>query len=175
MVEVTYQMVLSTLQTVGILVGIFYYIMTLRNQQKNQEHSEMTRKIQLLISANQSIIEAGVGTDYSEIMDVKWDNYDDFDSKYGLESNPDYFRKRRRMWRIMNVTGLLVRDGLIDVRSYVQYVNRGPLFMWRKFKDIIEETRRRNDYPDYFIGLEHLAGEIEKYQSSQELKPVRDS
>jgi preprotein translocase subunit YajC len=37
MVEITYQMVMSTLQTAGILVGIFYYIMTLRNQRKNQE------------------------------------------------------------------------------------------------------------------------------------------
>ena len=32
MVEITYQMVLSTLQTAGILVGISYYILTLRNQ-----------------------------------------------------------------------------------------------------------------------------------------------
>ena len=30
-------MVLSTLQTTGLLVGIFYYIVTLNNQQKNQE------------------------------------------------------------------------------------------------------------------------------------------
>ena len=30
-------MVLSTLQTVGILVGIFYYIMTIRTNQRNQD------------------------------------------------------------------------------------------------------------------------------------------
>ena len=28
MVEITYQMILSTLQTVGLLVGIFYYFTT---------------------------------------------------------------------------------------------------------------------------------------------------
>ena len=31
MVDVSYQMVLSTLQTVGLLVGIFYYVMVPRN------------------------------------------------------------------------------------------------------------------------------------------------
>jgi hypothetical protein len=36
MVEITYQMVLNTLQTVGLLVGIYYYIMTLRNQRKDR-------------------------------------------------------------------------------------------------------------------------------------------
>ena len=35
MVEITYQMVLSTLQTAGLLVGISYYILTQRNQQKS--------------------------------------------------------------------------------------------------------------------------------------------
>ena len=45
-------MFLSTLQTAGILVGIFYYLMVLRNQQKNQEMSlrnqELTLKSQAL-------------------------------------------------------------------------------------------------------------------------------
>ena len=52
MIEITYQMILSTLQTAGLLVGIFYYIMVLRNQQKNQEISlrnqELTLKSQAL-------------------------------------------------------------------------------------------------------------------------------
>jgi hypothetical protein len=163
-------MVLSTLQTVGILVGIFYYIMTLRNQQRNQEHSEETRKIQLLLDINKNIEELGSGVQYNEIMDMKWDSYDDFISKYGYENNPEAYRKRMRMWRVMHVNGLLVRDGLIDVRALVDYTSGGSLYMWRKFKDIIEESRRLYHRPDYLFGLEYLAGEIEKYRLSQGLE-----
>jgi hypothetical protein len=170
MIEITYQMVLSTLQTAGILVGIFYYIMTLRNQQKNQEHSEETRKIQLLLDINKNIEGSGSGVQYNEIMDMKWDNYDDFISKYGYENNPDSYRMRRRMWQIMHVNGLLVRDGLIDVRALFDYTSGGSLYMWRKFKDIIEESRRLYDMPEHLIGLEYLAGEIEKYRLSQGLE-----
>jgi hypothetical protein len=36
MVEVTNQMVLSTLQTAGILLVIFYYVSTLRNAKSNR-------------------------------------------------------------------------------------------------------------------------------------------
>jgi len=39
MVEITYQMILSTIQTVGILIGIFYYVMTLNYTKKNQEQT----------------------------------------------------------------------------------------------------------------------------------------
>jgi hypothetical protein len=171
MVEITYQMVLSTLQTAGLLVGIYYYIMTLRNQQKNREHSEETRKIQLLLRMNENISErSGSGVDYSEIMAMQWDNYDDFMSKYGVENNPDSYRKRMRIWRQMNVNGLLVRDGLIDARAMIDYIGYGPLWMWMKFKDIIEETRRRYDSPQQLIGFEYHAGELEKYRLSQGLE-----
>jgi hypothetical protein len=170
MVEITLPIILQILQTAGILVGIFYYIMTLRNQQKNQEHSKETRKIQLLLDINKDIEGSGSGVQYNEIMDMKWDSYDDFVSKYGVENNPDAYRKRRRMWQIMHRNGLLVRDGLIDVRALFDYTSGGSLYMWRKFKDIIEEIRRLYHMPDYLIGLEYLAGEIEKYRLSQGLE-----
>jgi len=170
MVEITLPIILQILQTAGILVGIFYYIMTLRNQQKNQEHSKETRKIQLLLDINKDIEGSGSGVQYNEIMDMKWDSYDDFVSKYGVENNPDAYRMRRRMWQIMHRNGLLVRDGLIDVRALVDYTSGGSLYMWRKFKDIIEEIRRLYDMPDYLIGLEYLAGEVEKYRLSQGLE-----
>ena len=34
MAEITYQMVLSTLQTAGLLVGIIYYLTIMKNSQK---------------------------------------------------------------------------------------------------------------------------------------------
>ena len=50
MAEITYQMVLSTLQTVGLLVGIFYYVTTMRNAQKTREltleSQELSQKAQ---------------------------------------------------------------------------------------------------------------------------------
>ena len=55
--QVTFQILFQFLQTVGILVGVFYYIMTIRTNQRNQEISlknqqltlqsqELTRKAQ---------------------------------------------------------------------------------------------------------------------------------
>jgi len=175
--QVTFQTTFQFLQTVGILVGVYYYIITIRTNQrnqeiaqKNQEHSEETRKIQLLLDINKDIEGLGSGLQYNVIMDMKWDSYDDFVSKYGYENNPDSYRKRMRIWRNMHKNGLLVRDGLLDVRAIIDYVGDGPYYVWKKFIDIIEESRRLYDMPESFIGLEYLAGEIEKYRLSQGLE-----
>jgi hypothetical protein len=56
MVELTYQMVLSTVQTAGILVGIAYCLVIMRNSQKtrelalqSQEQALETRQAQLFM------------------------------------------------------------------------------------------------------------------------------
>jgi hypothetical protein len=49
MVEITYQMVLSTLQTVGILEGIIYYLFIMRNSQRNQQMQLETRQLDLFM------------------------------------------------------------------------------------------------------------------------------
>ena len=61
MAEITYQMVLSTLQTVALVVGIIYYITIMRNQQKTreltlkaQEEVEKSRKRELILQRFQS-------------------------------------------------------------------------------------------------------------------------
>jgi hypothetical protein len=48
--QITFQTIFQFLQTVGILVGVFYYISTIRTNQRNQEISlrnqELTLKAQ---------------------------------------------------------------------------------------------------------------------------------
>ena len=125
MVDVSYQMVLSTLQTAGILVGISYYILTLKNQQKNQEltlksqkQAEETRKIQLIYEVNQYMREPKTNQRFNNVMNMEWTDYEDFMSKYGIENNPDLAEDRLSLWRMTNFSGLLVRDGLIDISTY---------------------------------------------------------
>jgi hypothetical protein len=52
MVEITYQMVLSPLQTVSLMVGVIYYIFIMRNSQKNQQMQLETRQTQLFMQFN---------------------------------------------------------------------------------------------------------------------------
>ena len=169
--ELSYQMVLSTLQTAGLLVGISYYILTLRNQQKSQKHAEETRKIQLLYDMNLNMRRLESNLDWNNMMAMEWENYDDFLSKYALEKTPDIYDGRTRIWRNMNFNGLLIRDGLLDASTYVPYIADNAPIVWSKFKDIIEEMRIQWDNPELYIGMEILANKVDKYRISKGLKP----
>jgi hypothetical protein len=93
MTELTYQMVLSTLQTAGLLVGIFYYVTTMRNAQKTreltlqsqelsrkaQEHALKTREAQLFMQFySQHATDVWQNATRHIQNVVQWKDYDDF-------------------------------------------------------------------------------------------------
>ena len=127
-----------------------------------------TRKIQLLLEMNQEISGAA---DWMNLIDTRWENYDDFMSKYGHEADSELFTKRTKMWRRMNIMGLLIRDGLIDIPTYHQYLGDGPILIWKHFKEIIEEQRARYDDPEQYMGMEIIANELDNYRMSLGLSP----
>lgn len=167
MVEITISIVLQIIQTLSLVVGIVYYLTIMRNNQKSQQQSEETRKIQLLLEHNRYIMS---GNNWNAVMSMEWNDYDDFISKYGWESNPDLYDKRNGIWRRMHFSGLLVRDGLIDISTYIDYISDNAPIMWNKFNDLIEEMRILYDSPELFIGIECLANEVEKYRLSRGIK-----
>ena len=75
----------------------------------------------------------------------------------------------------MNVNGLLLRDGLFDVKTMIEYFSDSPLHMWNKFNDIIVETRQRLQNPEYMSGLEYFADSVGKYRSIQGITPIGDA
>jgi len=165
-------MILSTLQTAGLLVGISYYIMTLRNQQKSQKHAEETRKIQLMLEITQ-YIQSGNQADWQDLLNLEWTDFNDFQSKYGFENNPTIYSKRLGTWRNLSVSGLLIRDGLLDISTYADYIGNVAPQMWNKYQPIIEEMRRVYDTPDLYYGIEYVAKENDKYRVSKGLEPIR--
>ena len=169
MVEFTYQMMLDTIQTLSLVIGISYYIMVLRNQQKSQRHAEGMRKIQLLDGIRE--FTSNTNNEWNQMMNMEWKDYEDFENKYGWEKNPDGYNARVRMWRNLNYYGLLVEDGLIDAGTYARIISDQSPIVWNKFKDIVLEMRQIYDNPDLYIGMEILAKETDKYRVSRGLKP----
>jgi hypothetical protein len=183
MVEITYQMVLSTLQTVGLLVGIFYYVTTLRNAQKTRElalknqeltlqSQELTRKAQeQALETRQAQLFMQIYRDMSspenfirtnELYEMEWEDYSDFEDKYGSENNPENYALRYSTWMRLNGVGLLVRDGLIDVGRVHDLISTMIFWQWEKFKDVIRKQRELYNLPKNFEGFEFLANEMVK-------------
>ncbi len=155
MVEITYQMVLSTLQTVGILVGIFYYIMTLKNTQELRRREQMYLRFQI---HDMDYMRA-----YSYIMSKEFKNNEEFLQHFDMSRNPEEFAYYIYIGTRYQNVGLLLREGKIDPDLVFEIFNPMVIIqLWEKILPVEIDTRLRNNHPDHYSAFEYLYNEAKK-------------
>lgn len=181
MVDVSYQIVLSTLQTVGLLVGIFYYIMTIRINQRNQEISiknqELTlesqrqaletRQAQLFMQLT-TMTRTKEWLELMEHLNFKWSTFDEWSERI------DNDVKAQHAWINLSYfyeqLGVLVREGYIDIRLVALYDTVGITAGWEYYREIISVFKK--DYRRSGENWEYVYDELMKYlEEHPELKP----
>ena len=161
-------MVLSTLQTVGLLVGISYYILTLRNTSKNQQLTLETRRLQILMDVDKEMKSFENYRRMIELLNMQWEDYDDFERKYGSDNNPDNFALRHSMFYSLNSIGILLKDGFIDANTAYDLLGEvATIWMWNKFESVIKELRRRYNIPNSYEYFEFLYDELNKVREQR--------
>lgn len=154
MVEITYQMLQSTLQTVSLMVGVIYYLIIMRNSQKTQQITLETRQAQLTMQIYQELISENNLNNFIEIQNWEWEDYDDFERKYGSDDHPERWAKRFSVIRTFDGIGLLLKDGLLDADRLYDLIRAGTIQLWMKWGPIIKEQRVRYGYPKDQEGVE---------------------
>jgi hypothetical protein len=166
MVEITYQMVLSTLQTVGLLVGIFYYILTLRNQKKNQQLALETRQAQLFMNIYERRLNNPNFDDIiHRIESLRWKDWDEYQALFDY-ANPETRDNHLAMSTIMNFyegVGVLVKLNLVDIRLISYLMSGTTRAFWEKVESIVEEGREHWYGPGWLTETEYLYNELVKY------------
>jgi len=170
MVEITYQMVLSTLQTVGILVGIVYYITIMRNSQRNQQMQLETRQAQLFMQLYNRYKDDTRDLDINKsFLDVEIESLEDFQRLY--EDDEDFSRTLAALGGFYEGIGVMVREGYIPVRLVaLQWAGVTRRF-WEKVEPFISHFREIREFPRAWSETEYLYNELMKYlEEHPELK-----
>ncbi|MGD0805389.1 MAG: hypothetical protein ABSA11_15125 [Candidatus Bathyarchaeia archaeon] len=154
-------------QTIGILVtavsvtiAAVYYVMNLRVQQRNVKTTIETRRIGLLDSVINRASDAEGMRYLFELMRYEWSDYGDFERKYGSENNPEAAAKRYALCNTYNSIGMMIRKGLVDAVDLYDLGLTGPIYLYAKYRPVIEEGRRRYHGKDYQRDFEFLADEV---------------
>jgi hypothetical protein len=187
MVEITYQMILSTLQTIALIVGIVYYLIIMRNTQKTrelslraqeltlkaQEQAKETRQAQLLMQ----IYEAYRDTEFrllaEDIIIQEWTNYDDFWEKYGAINNPVAWAKWGSVAAFFNGVGVLLKKELIDIDLVEELLSNQAFVLWARMEPILLRWREdlggnrfgeraRSKIYEAHSGFDYLIHELKK-------------
>jgi len=164
MVEITYQVVLSTLQTIALIVGIIYYLIIMRNSNK-------ARRIQIVENLNKERNDLEFNQIGVELLSMQWTDFEDFRKKYDSTTNPENFAKRWKWWSYWDGIGYMLHEGLIDVESIYNIIGSLPVIQhWMKFQPIIVAQREYYKEPHWFIWWEYLFDEITKKRENLGLK-----
>jgi len=173
MVEITYPMVLSTLQTAGLLVGIFYYVLTLRNQRKNQQLALETRQAQLYTTIwNQSINNANWMKNFQIVYGFQWKTLaEHFETCPWNDFTSENFMA---LWQVgMFFEGLspIFKQGSFNLDYFFPSYYWMLSAFWRKLEPIIVEMREQTG-PTVWCETEYLYNILtEHLEKHPELDP----
>jgi hypothetical protein len=116
----TLEQIIYVIPLVGLSISIFYCAMILRNANKTrklqlaaQEHATETRQAQLFMQIRGNYDMDMIRRRY-ELQNWEWDDYEDFMSKYGPDTNLESWSKLISVGQYFEDIGVLVKRGLID-------------------------------------------------------------
>ena len=160
---VTIDQVIYVLPLLGIAISILYYAMVLSNANR-------TRSAQLFMSLHSIMSDKAGMTAYLETMYMEWDDYADFERKYGSDNNPEAYAQRLSIWNAFNNYGVLLKRGLIDPEMIYDAAGAIIILSWEKWRPIIMEQRTRYMGANYLEHWEHLASVMTSIQDKRGIK-----
>jgi hypothetical protein len=174
MYEITLQNVLSTVQTLAILVGIAYYVMVLNYTRRNQEQTLKTREVTFLHQTLGSFISTPIGVKYANL--VYTTPISSFEEWLELvETNPEFDQAWTWFANTLDLIGIYLKEGVLDIRMIAQYQPALSLLFWKWYKPIIKEARKKRVHigPSWFQNVDYLFNSLEKYfEENPELAPI---
>jgi len=155
---------LSTLQAVreivtigGVIAGLSYYIMTVRNQNK-------ARQAQLFMQLYNRFSDPEFLDHIFEPWFRKWDDIDDFRQKYLVG---EYGRNLVVLMNFFEGFGVLLKKGLIDGDLLYEQIPTNAYTLWEKYEPWAKWVREEANYPQYMRPWEYLANEMKKIAISR--------
>jgi len=147
----------------GVIAGFSYYVMTVRNANRARKQSvasELSREL-----SSQEVVHA-----FLDLLEMEWEDFDDYESKYDSTVNRDNYVKRTVILNMYNRMGYELHRGNIDVETIHHILGyQGTWLLWNKFKPIVPEYRKRYNIPNHLRWFEYLVNEMAKERVRQGL------
>ena len=159
----------------GVAIAAIFYVLNLRISQRNMKQTLETRQAQMLMSLYQKWSEPEFQEAWDTLLTVEYSSFDDYMSKYGAQSNPDFYRKTRILSPFFEGLGVFVKRGFIDSALVDDMMSGYVVTFWQKLGPFFLEERKRLNYPanaEYTEYLYNVVYEIWMRQHPETPKPL---
>ncbi len=157
---VDFQSLSMTLAALSFVVAASYYAMNLREITRS-------RRITLTTTVLEPFMTVEGNRLFLELTQMTWNDLDDYTKKYDHRVNPENFAKRMSMWNRCHTLGSLYREGLLDLKTLYVGSGRMIIWLWFKFRPIIEMYRGTDFEARAYEDWEYLAERLLEYTDSR--------
>jgi hypothetical protein len=141
----------AAVASAGVLVGIVYYILDVKNQRR-------MRQTDLLVKLFSNMIDKDWLEAWEKVRDRKNLDYSKYKEKYG-------FVEANQVYLFYDQLGRLLQKGLIDID--LLHVEVGQVTnAWEKLGFVVEGSRKKFSEPRLGSGFEYLYNEVKKREQS---------
>ena len=149
----------------GVLVGVVYYLLDIRNQ-------AMIRKTALITNLYSTFGSEEHQRAGKKVLWITYEDYDDFVKKYGAPNSEEPIPVAiDRVLYFFEELGVLLSKKLVDIDLIDQLMGYNIMMIGTKTMPIIEEVRKRLDLPRVWKNFEYLYNEMQK----REQKPQQST
>jgi hypothetical protein len=158
MVDITE--VSTMIAAAGVLVGVVYYILEIRRQDK-MRHLDLFMSI-YSIWGSEDMLDA-----HRRFLALKVEDWNDFVKKYGpiapLETKPSRIvTDVDRIGWFFNLMGFLVREKIVHIKLVDELLGYWVIKNWETIKPLVYGWRKQYDIPESYHWFEYIYDEIEK-------------
>ena len=157
---ITIEQVIYVIPILGLTASVFYYAMVLRNQNR-------TRQAQLYMNLFQEISSQQWMMKHATLLNQEWENYEDFEKKYGSNEHPEHYAMRRSMWTQLDNIGAMLANKLLDPDMVYFLIQMRANMQWKKWERIIKEQRVRYTNPDDCKYFEYLVETMDRVRKTR--------
>lgn len=161
MIQIEYLPIVLT--GIGLMASILYYANVSRNANKTQQMQLETRQAQFFMNIYQDHLTERLSKSLYFLMDMEYDDFEDFEHKYGRDNNPEANELITMHMLQMEGYGVLVREGYVSVRLVALLTSGSIRIGWEKLRDYIYKARERYNMPRWSIEYEYLYNTLMEY------------
>ena len=155
----------------GVLAGFSYYVLTVRNAQRNQQQQLETRQAQLLMNIMNTFRSKEFRTQWHKLFELKIENIESVYREY--RSDIAIITAWTSVLAYFDSIGVLVKNGMISVELIHSLMASSVLALWETFGSFI--LLDREDVSTFILSskassawddVEYLYNEIIKYEET---------
>jgi len=137
----------------GVLVGVVYYILDMRNQGKVRQ-TDMVMKLYATFGSTE------FQKAYQMMMKLEFEDWSDYMKRYG--ENADVSAAHMTVNVFFEGMGLLVKRKLVGIDLVDDLLSSDILMTWEKMKPLVEGNRKKAARPQAWEWFEYLYNEMKK-------------